>query len=52
MAPAASRQASALRLVITTRAPKRASASAIARPIPRVDPVTSATFSVRSNSVR
>src|SRR5258705_9898302 len=41
---------SALRLEITTCAPARAIASAIARPMPLVEPVITATFPVRSNS--
>ena len=44
----AASQASALRLQIATRAPARASCSAIDLPIPRVAPVTSATFPDRS----
>jgi hypothetical protein len=48
---ATSSQASALRLEITTFAPARAIASAIARPIPFDDPVTIATFPVKSNMV-
>lgn len=35
---------SSLRPVTTTRAPSRAKRTAVARPIPRVDPVTIATF--------
>ena len=49
MASAAASQASALREEITTRAPWVASASAIARPIPREDPVTIATLPARLN---
>src|SRR5271165_355897 len=41
---------SPLRLEITTLAPCSAMRSAMARPIPFVDPVTTATFPVRSNS--
>src|SRR5437899_37156 len=44
MASAAASQAGALREEITTLAPWVASASAIARPIPREDPVTIATL--------
>src|SRR5262245_66362966 len=44
-------QASALRLDTTTRAPCSASRSAIALPMPFVEPVTSATFPVRSKRV-
>src|SRR5687767_7387868 len=40
---------SRLRLDITTLAPASAYASAIARPIPRDDPVMIATFPLRSN---
>jgi hypothetical protein len=42
-------QASALRLEITTFAPASAIAVAIARPMPRLEPVINATFPVRSN---
>jgi hypothetical protein len=41
-------QASALRLDTTTRAPSEASVSAIERPMPRLEPVTTATLPVRS----
>src|SRR5437868_1458290 len=44
MPAATSSQASALRLEITTLAPSSAQCSAIERPIPRLDPVTIATF--------
>src|SRR5262245_13153887 len=47
--PAVSRQDSSLRLAITTSAPAAAKASTMARPSPRLPPVTSATFPVRSN---
>src|SRR5580698_2869078 len=43
--------ASTLRLETTTFAPARARASAIARPMPRDEPVTIAVLSVRSNNV-
>src|SRR6185437_7203884 len=43
-------QTSCLRPEMTTRAPARAISSAIARPMPRVLPVTTATFPVRSKS--
>src|SRR6185503_5591123 len=49
MASATSWQASALRLEITTFAPWSAIASAIARPMPRDEPVITATFPLRSN---
>ena len=49
IAAATSSQASCLRLEMTTLAPCSASASAIALPIPRDEPVTIATFPVRSN---
>src|ERR1700751_4392448 len=42
-------QASALRLEITTLAPSRASSSAEERPMPRLEPVMTATLPVRSN---
>src|SRR5689334_24519748 len=42
---ATSRPASSVRPVTTTLAPSRAKRTAIARPMPRVDPVTSATLS-------
>src|SRR5579862_5382813 len=45
---ATSSQASALRLEITTRAPQLAMASAMARPMPRDEPVTTAVLSLRS----
>src|SRR5215467_8644742 len=51
MAAATWLQASALRLDTTTRAPCSARRSAIALPMPLVEPVTSATFPVRSKSV-
>src|SRR5687767_8926264 len=44
-------QASALRLETTTLAPCSARRSAIALPMPLVEPVTSATFPVRSKRV-
>ena len=50
LARAVASQASCLRLAITTSAPSAAKASAIARPRPRLPPVTSATRPVRSNS--
>ena len=43
LARAASSSRSRERLAIATRAPSRASAAAIARPIPRLAPITSAT---------
>ena len=43
-------QASALRDEITTLAPCSASRSAIARPMPRDEPVTTATLPLRSKS--
>src|SRR5580704_16580855 len=49
IAAATSSLASSLRLDTTTFAPARARASAIARPIPRLDPVTTAVLPVRSN---
>src|ERR1700749_3842501 len=49
MPSATSWQASALRLEITTLAPSLASSSAEERPMPRLEPVTTATFPVRSN---
>src|ERR1700704_3385805 len=49
IACATSAHLSALRLEITTFAPARAIASAIARPMPLVEPVITATFPVRSN---
>src|SRR5260370_29841665 len=48
---ATSRQASALRLEITTLAPSLASSSAEDRPMPRLEPVMTATLPVRSNGV-
>src|SRR5215469_6052186 len=48
---ATSLQASALRLEITTLAPSRASSSAEARPMPRLEPVMTATWPERSNGV-
>jgi hypothetical protein len=47
---ATSSQASSLRLEITTFAPCSAMRSAIARPMPRLAPVMTATFPLRSNS--
>ncbi len=47
---ATSAHASALRLEITTFAPISAMRSAIARPIPRDEPVIRATFPVMSNN--
>src|SRR5664279_543645 len=51
MPSATASQASALRLEITTLAPSRASNSAEERPMPRLEPVTTATLPVRSNGV-
>src|SRR5438128_358898 len=51
MPSATASQASALRLEITTLAPRLASSSAEARPMPRLEPVTMATWPVRSNGV-
>jgi hypothetical protein len=51
IAAATGSQASALRLEITTFAPIRAMVSAIERPMPRLEPVTTATLSVRSKGV-
>src|SRR5450755_1710567 len=51
MPAATSSQASALRLEITTLAPSLASSSAEARPMPRLEPVMTATLPVRSNGV-
>src|SRR3954469_8232124 len=51
MPAATSLQASGLRLDTTTRAPCSARRSAIALPMPLVEPVTSATLPVRSKSV-
>src|SRR2546427_1437691 len=50
MALATSSHLSAFRLEMTTFAPARASASAIERPMPFVEPVTIATLSLRLNS--
>ena len=52
IAAATSSHASCLRLEMTTLAPCSAIASAIARPIPREEPVTIATLPVRSNRLR
>jgi hypothetical protein len=51
MPSATSSQASALRLEITTFAPSFASNSAEERPMPRLEPVMTATLPVRSNGV-
>src|SRR6516162_10183819 len=51
MPSATSRHASALRLEITTLAPSCASSSAEERPMPRLEPVMTATWPVRSNGV-
>src|ERR1700709_1059887 len=51
MPSATSSQASALRLEITTLAPSFANSSAEERPMPRLEPVTTATRPVRSNGV-
>src|SRR5438445_12556628 len=51
MPSATSLQASALRLETTTLAPSFASSSAEERPMPRLEPVTTATLPVRSNGV-
>src|SRR5882724_9298109 len=51
MPSAAASQASSLRLEITTLAPSLASSSAEERPMPRLEPVTTATLPVRSNGV-
>src|SRR6476620_4930550 len=51
MPSATSWQASALRLETTTFAPSLASSSAEERPMPRLEPVMTATFPVRSNGV-
>src|SRR6476646_4959268 len=51
MPSATSWQASALRLETTTFAPSLASRSAEERPMPRLEPVMTATFPVRSNGV-
>src|ERR1700731_4976432 len=51
MPAATSWQASTLRLEITTLAPSFASSSAEERPMPRLEPVMTATLPVRSNGV-
>src|SRR5690242_20699046 len=51
MPSATSLQASALREETTTLAPSLARSSAEERPMPRLEPVTTATFPVRSNGV-
>src|SRR6202795_4002154 len=51
MPSATTSQASALRLEITTLAPSFASNSAEERPMPRLEPVMTATLPVRSNGV-
>src|SRR3954469_4316537 len=51
MPSAAASQASALRLEITTFAPSFARSSAEERPMPRLEPVMTATLPVRSNGV-
>src|SRR3954462_3133769 len=51
MPSATSWQASALRLEITTLAPSFASSSADERPMPRLEPVMTATLPLRSNGV-
>src|SRR5665213_2191583 len=51
MPAATSSQASALRLETTTLAPSFASSSAEERPMPRLEPVMTATLPVRSNGV-
>src|SRR5882672_10766000 len=51
MPSATASQASALRLEITTLAPSLASSSADERPMPRLEPVMTATLPVRSNGV-
>src|SRR5258705_4063812 len=51
MPAATSSQASALRLEITTLAPSLASSSAEERPMPRLEPVMTATLPVRSNGL-
>jgi hypothetical protein len=48
---ATSSHGAALRAEMTTRPPASANASAIARPIPRLEPVMIATFPDRSNSL-
>ncbi len=50
MPAATASQTSALRLDTTTFAPCSAMRSAMARPIPLLEPVTTATLPVRSNS--
>ena len=50
MSSAAASHASGVRLDTTTRAPCSARRRAMARPMPRVDPVTTATLPVRSKS--
>src|SRR5262245_61548581 len=50
IAAATSSQAARLRAEIATLAPASANASAIARPMPRLEPVTIATLPVRSKS--
>src|SRR5215475_3183567 len=52
MSRATASQASSLRLDMTTLAPSRTMASALARPMPRVDPVTIATLPSRLNGDR
>src|SRR5476649_2935328 len=51
MPAATGSHASALRLEITSLAPRPAMVSAIERPMPRLEPVTIATLPVRSNGV-
>src|ERR1700737_1362009 len=51
MPSATASQASRLRLEITTLAPSFASSSAEERPMPRLEPVMTATLPVRSNGV-
>src|ERR1700710_2446251 len=51
MLDATSSQASALRLEITTLAPSFASSSADERPMPRLEPVMTATLPVRSKGL-
>src|ERR1700761_348013 len=51
MPSATASQASALRLEITTLAPSFARSSADERPMPRLEPVMTATLPVRSNGV-
>jgi hypothetical protein len=50
IAAATASQGPRFRADITTRPPASANASAIARPMPRLDPVTIATFPDKSNS--